>query len=127
MGYGSKTPLQVTAKFPTRITTKKGAMKETWVYVVHTDDKSVQPLMGDTDATDLGFLTFTPEGREPTEREVRINVVINKQRIGQGAMLDTNEPEITEQEKEECLDVINDPKYESIAGQQQCGHHKKKQ
>ena len=32
VGYGSKTPLPVTAQFRT-ITTPKGAFKETWIYV----------------------------------------------------------------------------------------------
>ena len=31
IGYGSDTPLPVTTKFRTRITTPKGAIKDTWI------------------------------------------------------------------------------------------------
>ena len=41
VGYGSKTPLPVTAKFRTRITTPKGAFKETWIYLV--DVEGIEP------------------------------------------------------------------------------------
>ena len=33
------------------------------------DVEGTEPLMGDVDATDLNFLMFNPEGREPTELE----------------------------------------------------------
>ena len=48
--------MPVAGKFRTRITTPKGAFKETWIYVV--DVEEIEPLMGDLDATDLGFLVF---------------------------------------------------------------------
>ena len=59
--YGTKEGLPVKSKFRTTITTKRGAKVNTWVYVV--DSKyNVQPLLGDDDATTLGFLIFQPEG-----------------------------------------------------------------
>ena len=115
VGYGSKTPLPVTAKFRTRLTTQKGAIKETWIYIVDVD--GIEPLMGDLDATDLGFLVFNPEGREPTEMEKTVKKVGLKgnMSVGEGAMPEArDEPEITENEKLECRMIIESPKYASI-------------
>ena len=61
--YGTEEQIPVEAKFKTTITTEKGAQKETWIHLVKAD-QHFQPLLGDIDATALGFLTFKPEGRE---------------------------------------------------------------
>ena len=47
----------------TCITTRKGAHKNTKVYIV--DRFRPDPLLGDGDAQDLGFITFNQEGRDP--------------------------------------------------------------
>ena len=115
VGYGSKTPLPVTAKFRTKITTPKGAFKETWIYVVDVD--GIEPLMGDLDATDLGFLMFNPEGRDPTELEKTIRKVGIKGnvKLGEGAMPEAQgEPEITEKEQLECRKIIDSDKYATV-------------
>ena len=113
IGYGSKTPLPVTAKFRTKITTPKGATKETWIYVV--DVEGIEPLMGDLDATDLGFLVFNPDGREPTEFEVRKVGIKEGTKIGEGTMPEAqDEPQISEKERLDCRKIINSPKYATI-------------
>ena len=113
-GYGASEPLLVEAKFRTKITTKKGASTESWVYVVNSDHK-IQPLLGDDDSTALGFLSFRPEGREPTYQEREIRGISAKVTVGKGPMPDSSsEPDITDKEREECWAVINDPKYSTI-------------
>ena len=115
VGYGSDTPLPVSAKFRTSMTTPKGATTETWVYIV--DVEGIEPLMGDDDATNLGFLTFNPEGREPTDEEKTIKRVgiVKDARIGRGTMPDAiGESEITEKEKTKCWKIINSPKYKTL-------------
>ena len=116
LGYGSKTPLPVTAKFRTKITTPKSALKETWIYVVDVD--GIEPLIGDSDATDLGFLMFNPEGRNPTEMEktIRRVGVKGKVKLGVGAMPEVEDElrEITEKEQLECRKIIESDKYATI-------------
>lgn len=113
-GYGDKA-LSVAAKFWTTITTTKGASTDSWVYVVD-GDRSLQPLLGDDDATELGFLTFHPDGREPTteEKEIRIQSISKRVNIGEGAMPDAQQPEISDVERTECWEIVNNPKYETI-------------
>ena len=65
--WGSKKPLDVKGMFTTDIVTKKGARKTTVVYVVA--GHRPEPLLGDTDATDLGIIEFRGEGRDPTQQE----------------------------------------------------------
>ena len=118
IGYGSKDSLPVKAKLRTRITTPKGAYKETWIYLVEIE--GIEPLMGDLDATDLGFLVFNPEGRDPTEQEknmttVRKVAVKGKAEVGEGTMPEAQkEPEISEEERVECRRLIDSPKYATI-------------
>lgn len=66
--WGSKQPLDVKGMFTTEIVTKKGARKTTVVYVVA--GHRPEPLLGDSDATDLGIIEFRVEGREPTQQEM---------------------------------------------------------
>ena len=115
-GYGSTTPLTVAARFRATITTIKGASTTAWVYIVDSD-KDIQPLLGDPEATELGFIVFRPEGREPsgTERDRQIQRISDKVTIGSGPMPDDAMlPEITKEEVAECWDIINHPKYASI-------------
>ena len=125
-GYAGKEPIPVTAKFRTTITTSRGASIECWVYIVE-GDHNLQPLLGDPESQALGFITFHPEGREPTAEEknndsgisesenININGISANVKIGAGPMPDAvSEPEITEKEREECWEVVNRPKYASI-------------
>ncbi len=115
-GYGSTVPLTVTARFRAKITTKKGASTTAWVYVVDSDI-DIQPLLGDPEATALGFIVFKPEGREPScaEREQQIQRISDKVSIGMGPMPDDSIiPTITKEEVDECWNIINHPKYASI-------------
>ena len=65
--WGSKTPLDVKGMFETELETRRGARKKTKVVVVQ--GFRPEPLMGDKDAAELGFITFNPRGREATEEE----------------------------------------------------------
>ena len=61
----------------------------------------VQPLLGDVDATDLGYIVFQPDGREPRRDEAveqDIKKISNEVTIGRGAMPRAREvPEITQE------------------------------
>ena len=70
--YGTSKSLNIKAKFIANMTTNQGACTHGWVYVVEGDEQ-LQPLLGDTEATALGYITFRPEGREPTEQEINVN------------------------------------------------------
>ena len=65
--WGSRKPLDVKGMFHTRLTTAKGATKKTCVYVV--DGYRPETLLGDSNAEDLGIISFNKEGREKTEEE----------------------------------------------------------
>ena len=65
--WGADTYLDVTGIFKTRLTTKKGAKKDTVVYVV--GGTRPEPLLGDADAEDLGIIVFKAEGREAPKEE----------------------------------------------------------
>ena len=65
--WGSKKPLDVKGMFTTDLVTRRGARKQTQVYVVA--GHRPEPLLGDADAEDLGFVTFDPQGRKATEKE----------------------------------------------------------
>ena len=116
-GYGSAVPLTVAARFRAEITTQKGAHTSAWVYVVDSD-VDIQPLLGDPEATALGFIEFKPDGREPSFEEQQrqeVQRISEKVSIGQGSMPDDKDiPEITEEEVDECWDIIDDPKYDTI-------------
>ncbi len=114
-GYGSKVPLKITAKVWTTITTKKGAKTQAWVYIVDSDT-DIQPLLGDPEATALGFITFQPDGRDPSrEEQCQLNRISDHVKIGQGPMPDVQSiPEIVKEEEEACLSIIKDEKYKPI-------------
>ena len=113
-GYGASEPLPVSAKFRTTLTTQKGAKTEAWVYLVD-GDEDMQALLGDEEATALGFLTFSPEGRDPNSNELKINKISEQVQIGRGSMPDTQHiPEIDDKEVQECEKIVNDPKYATI-------------
>ena len=67
--WGSKTNLDVKGMVETTITTAKGAQITTKVYIV--DGFHPEPLLGDSDAEKLGFISFNPEGRDPEPEEVK--------------------------------------------------------
>ena len=58
--WGSKYSLDVRGKFRTTLVTKKGARKDTSVYVVA--GYRPEALLGDVDAEDLGIISFHREG-----------------------------------------------------------------
>ena len=62
--WGSKSNLDVLGMISTTITTEKGASTMSKVYIV--DGFHPEPLMGDTDAHNLGFITFNKDGKDPT-------------------------------------------------------------
>ena len=146
--YGSEATeeagLKVEAKFRTLITTKKGARCWCWVYVVNSK-QPIQPLLGDDAATELGFLTFKPDGRQPTDeeregeeilmlngieeavKEEEIMKVSQNVKIGKGTMPDSAcVPEITEREVKECWDIVRSPKYANVFDPKRIGTMKKR-
>ena len=113
-GYGASQPLNVKAKFYASITTQKGATTKGWIFVVE-GEEDLQPLLGDIEASELGFITFQPEGRAPKPEELSVKKISDHVNIGRGHMPDSKDiPEITDEEREECWDVVKDPKYKSI-------------
>ena len=80
--WGADTYLDVKGMFRTRLTTKKGARKDTVVYVV--GGTRPKPLLGDTDAENLCIIVFRAEGREATkeEREGKAEEKVNKVKEG---------------------------------------------
>ena len=65
--WGAKESLDVKGMFRTTITTAKGAMSRSWVYVM--GGHRPELLLGDRDAAKLGIVVFNPEGRSPTREE----------------------------------------------------------
>ena len=65
--WGSDTLLDVKGMISTTLQTEKGATVNTQVYVV--DGFRPEPLLGDSDAEALGFVSFNKDGREPTVEE----------------------------------------------------------
>ena len=113
-GYGASKPLNVKAKFWARITTEKGATTEGWVFVVE-GDHTLQPLLGDKESSALGFITFQPDGRAPNPDELSIRKISDHVKVGKGHMPDSEEiPNITNEEREECWNIVKDPKYKTI-------------
>ena len=55
--------------FATDLVTRRGARKQTQVYVVAGHRR--EPLLGDADV-ELGFVTFDPQGRKATEEEEQL-------------------------------------------------------
>ena len=97
--YGTSKSLNVKAKFIANMTTNQGACTHGWVYVVEGDEQ-LQPLLGGTEATALGFITFRPEGREPKEQELSVNKITDHVHVVKGQMPDLyQEQQITEAEE----------------------------
>ena len=112
--YGTSKSLNVEAKFIANMTTNQGACTHGWVYVVEGDEQ-LQPLLGDTEATALGFITFRPEGREPPEQELSVNKITDHVQVGKGQMPDLNqEQQITEAERKQCWKIVNKDKYKPV-------------
>ena len=65
--WGSKANLDVKGMFTSTLTTEKGATTETKIYIV--DGYHPEPLLGDVDAEQLGFIVFNREGRDPYPEE----------------------------------------------------------
>ena len=65
MSWGSKKPLDVKGMFTMDLVIRRGARKQTQVYVVA--GHRPEPLLGDADAEDLGFVTFDPQCRKATD------------------------------------------------------------
>ena len=65
--WGARSTLDVKGMVNTVLETKSGARKSTKVYIVA--GYQAEPLLGDTNAEDLGFIVFKPGGRDPTEEE----------------------------------------------------------
>jgi hypothetical protein len=121
--WGADTYLDVKGMFRTRLTTKKGARKDTVVYVV--GGTRPEPLLGDTDAEDLGIIVFRPEGREATkeEKEGKTEEKVNKVKEGKehkgrsipsklrraGKIVKTEKPQVegyTAKEKKETMEIV---------------------
>jgi hypothetical protein len=49
------------------IETKRGAKTDSKIYIV--EGYEAEPLLGDRDAEELGFITFNREGRGPNQEE----------------------------------------------------------
>ena len=58
--------------FTTDLLISRGPRKQTHVYVVAGHGHRPEPLLGDADAEDLGFVTFDLQGRKATDEEDRL-------------------------------------------------------
>ena len=65
--WGAKGNLDVKGMVRSTIETEKGARTTSNIYIV--DGFHPEPLLGDQDAEDLGFITFNREGRDPRRDE----------------------------------------------------------
>ena len=93
------------------IETEKGAKTTSHLYIV--DGFHPEPLLGDQDAEDLGFITFNREGREPRPEELdsadiqriaqklRDNLHVNVETAG---LLTDNIPSEERRKVEELID-----------------------
>ena len=68
--WGSEKYLDTKGMFYTTIESENGARVHTWVYVV--GGTRPEPLLGDTDAENLGIIKFNPKGNVPTSQIKRI-------------------------------------------------------
>ena len=118
--WGSKDNLKVKGMFRTTIRTRRGATTRTRVYIVK--GFNPEPLLGDGDAEQLGFISFNKEGRHPTQEEstgkVRKVQVDHKgehcipERLRKSLNIDVQTmPKktftISKQEKELCMEIVN--------------------
>ena len=67
--WGSTDNLKITGMIRPVLETKKGARTSSKIYIV--EGYEAEPLLGDLDAEELGFITFNKEGRGPTREEGR--------------------------------------------------------
>ena len=74
--WGSKQLLKVKGMVKTKLTTNRGAEKETKVYVV--EGCHAEPLLGYDDADNLGFIHIDKEGRPPTDDEIKNKQTVKK-------------------------------------------------
>jgi hypothetical protein len=65
--WGSTKNLQITGMIKATLETKRGAKTMSKIYVV--EGYEAEPLLGDIDAEELGFIIFNKEGRVPTQKE----------------------------------------------------------
>ena len=63
--WGTKSNLDVKGMVNSTIKTEKGAETSSKIYIV--DGFHPEPLLGDTDAENLGFIIFNKEGRDPPQ------------------------------------------------------------
>ena len=111
--WGSTTLLDVKGMIHTKLQTEKGATTNTKVYVV--DGFRPEPLLGDKDAEDLGFVSFNKYGRDPTieEKEYcsinRNHCIPEKVRQGLNVEVTTkrpNTPEISQECKNKTMALL---------------------
>ena len=67
--WGGTNLLDVKGMVNTVIENSRGAQVHSKVYVI--DGFQPEPLLGDTDAENLGIITFNREGKEPVETPIR--------------------------------------------------------
>ena len=65
--WGSTDNLKITGMIQPVLETKRGARTVSKIYIV--EGYEAEPLLGDRDAEELGFITFNKEGRRPTPQE----------------------------------------------------------
>ena len=67
--WGSTDNLKITGMVLPVLETKRGAKTSSKIYIV--EGYQAEPLLGDRDAEELGFITFNKDGRGPTTDECR--------------------------------------------------------
>ena len=65
--WGSTDNLNITGMVLPVLETKRGAKRSSKIYIV--ERYQAEPLLGDRDAEELGFITFNKDGRGPTSEE----------------------------------------------------------
>ena len=74
--WGTKGNLDVKGMIKTKISTLKGASTRSKVYIV--SGYNPEPLLGEKDAEELGFIKFNKVGREPTDAEKTDSLTIKQ-------------------------------------------------
>ena len=69
--WGCTDNLKIKGMVEVELGNMKGARTSSKVYVV--EGHEAEPLLGDKDAEELGFITFNKEGRAPTPEECTVN------------------------------------------------------
>ena len=65
--WGATDNLKIVGMIQPLLVTKRGAKTRSKIYIV--EGYEAEPLLGDLDAEELGFITFNKEGREPNQEE----------------------------------------------------------